>query len=305
MTVSGTVFHIQRFSLHDGPGIRTTVFLQGCALECFWCHNPEGRSARPELRFFPDRCIACGACTGACPSGAHALRDGVHLFSRTLCRGTGACAGACFSGALQMTGRRMTVDEVMREVAADRPFYDSSGGGVTLSGGEPTLHRTFAHALLAVCREAGMHTALQTCGQSPWRALAPLLELADLVMMDIKLLPSDRHRAATGKGNEQILANARRVARAARGVVFRTPVVPGVNDTLEDIGLIAAFVGELAAARGTPIRYELMPFHGLARDKYESLGLEYRAAGITPPSPGRMRELLEAARLPGVDALVH
>ncbi|HTR99879.1 MAG TPA: glycyl-radical enzyme activating protein [Bacteroidota bacterium] len=305
MSVSGTVFHIQRFSLHDGPGIRTTVFLQGCVLECFWCHNPEGRTARPALRFFPERCIACGACAAACPRGAHVLSDGVHRFTRPLCRGTGACAAACYAGALQMTGRRMTVEEVMQEVDADRPFYLSSGGGVTLSGGEPSLQRSFARALLAACREEGVHTALQTCGESPWSALAPLLHLSDLVMMDIKLLDSGRHRAATGRGNEQILANARRIARSGACVVFRTPVIPGVNDTPADIASIAAFVGELAAARGGTLRYELMPFHGLARDKYESLGLEYRAAALAPPPAGHMRALLEAARNEGADAHIR
>ena len=305
MSVSGTVFHIQRFSLHDGPGIRTTVFLQGCVLECFWCHNPEGRAARPALRYFPDRCIACGACAMACPRGAHVIRDGAHLFSRPLCRGTGACTAACFAGALQMTGRRMTVDEVMREVDADRPFYASSGGGLTLSGGEPSLHRNFARALLAACREAGTHTALQTCGECSWSALATLVHLSDLVMMDIKLLDSDRHRAATGMGNEQVLANARRIARSGAAVVFRTPVVPGVNDTPGDIAGIAAFIADIAAARGVALRYELMPFHSLARDKYESLGLEYRAAALTPPSGERMRALLEAAQAPGVDAHIR
>ncbi|HUI10411.1 MAG TPA: glycyl-radical enzyme activating protein [Bacteroidota bacterium] len=300
MTVSGMVFHIQRFSLHDGPGIRTTVFMQGCALECFWCHNPEGRSARPLLRFFPDRCIACGACAAACPSHAHAIHDGVHTLSRALCRGNGACVAACFAGALQMTGRLMTVDDVMREVRADRPFYESSGGGLTLSGGEPSLQRSFARALLAGCREAGIRTALQTCGQSPWRSLAPLVDLADLVMMDIKLIDSARHRSATGKGNEQILANARRIARTGADVIFRTPVVPGVNDTPEEIAGIAAFIGGLAAVRRSAIRYELMPFHGLARDKYASLGLDYPASALVSPRREAMLALLDAARFPGV-----
>jgi len=313
MIDKGMVFHIQRFSLHDGPGIRTTVFLKGCVMECFWCHNPEGRHAYPEVRYFPERCIACGSCVSACPNSAHRLDGGVHTFLRERCEGTGACADACFSGALQLDGRVMTVDDVMNEVTADRPFYESSGGGVTLSGGEPTLNSTFALAILKECRARGIHTAIETCGECPWNFLERLLPVTDLVMMDIKAMSAERHREATGKENGRILANARLLALSGVPLVFRTPVVRGVNDSREEIGNIASFIAELVAMRKSAlhggagskeIRFELLRFHRLAGDKYRSLGREYRASSLDPLPGEEMLRLLETARLAGIDSRI-
>ena len=313
MSDAGTVFHIQRFSVHDGPGIRTTVFLKGCALECFWCHNPEGQRACQEIRYFPDHCIACGSCALACPREAHAFREGIHTFLRERCDATGACVPGCFARALQMSGRRMTVGEVIGEVAADMPFYESSGGGVTLSGGEPTLDSAFALALLKECKALGLHTAIETCGECPWESLASLLPATDLVMMDLKCMSAEKHREATGKGNARILANAMRLADADLPLVFRTPVVRGVNDLAEEIGRIASFVRDIAARRAAAaapgavtreIRYELLRFHRLASDKYESLGRPYRAASLEPLPQPEMLALLEAARHTGIDARI-
>ena len=306
------VFHIQRFSIHDGPGIRTTVFLKGCALECFWCHNPEGRHAYPEVRYFPERCIACGSCVSACPHSAHVLEGGVHTFLRERCDGEGACVETCFAEALQMNGRLMSVDEVMDEVIADRPFYESSGGGVTLSGGEPTLDSAFALAILKRCKDQGLHTAIETCGECPWDSLDSLLRETDLVMMDIKAMSDEKHRNATGKGNGRILANARLLALSGAPIVFRTPVVRGVNDSKEEIGRIASFIREIAGMRKAAgngavpreIRYELLRFHRLASDKYRSLGREYRAASLDPLPEEEMLGLLEAARREGIDACI-
>jgi len=313
MTDKGMVFHIQRFSIHDGPGIRTTVFLKGCALECFWCHNPEGRHAYPEVRYFPERCIACGSCAAACPRSAHVLENGVHIFFRERCGGTGACVETCFSEALQMNGRLMSVQEVMSEVIADRPFYESSGGGVTLSGGEPTLDSPFALAILEACKVEGLHTAIETCGECPWGALESLLPATDLVMMDIKSMSDETHRRVTGKGNGRILANARLLAGSGASLVFRTPVVRGVNDSNEEVARIAAFIRELAGLRAAApgngagqreIRYELLRFHRLASDKYRSLGRQYRAASLDPLPNEEMLGLLETARRAGIDARI-
>ena len=313
MSTSGAVFNIQRFSIHDGPGIRTTVFLKGCTLACFWCHNPEGRRTSAELQFFPDRCIACGACVAVCPHSAHEFRDDIHILHRDRCEVNGACVQACYSQALQLNGHMLTVEQVMEEVLRDRAFYETSSGGVTLSGGEPSLNTAFAYGILEQCKNHQLHTAIETCGECPWEFLEHLLPVTDLIMMDIKQIEPHSHRMATGKSNERILDNARRLALTDTPIVFRTPVVPTVNDSPEDIGQIAAFVRtlqELRRARangqaGADITYELLAFHRLASDKYRSLGLEYKASAIEPPSKDQMRELAETARRLGVEASVR
>jgi pyruvate formate lyase activating enzyme len=313
MSQSGPVFNIQRFSIHDGPGIRTTVFLKGCSLSCFWCHNPEGRRGVPELQYFPEKCIACGACVAACPHSAHEFVAGVHVFHRDRCETAGACIATCYSQALQLTGETMSVEQVMVEVSRDEAFYRSSGGGVTLSGGEPSLNREFSYEILSQCKSRMYHTAIETCGECPWESLDALLPVTDLVMMDIKQISPERHRAATGKSNERILQNARRLALTEKPLVFRTPVVPTVNDAAEDIKGIAAFLCELneirkkhANGRGTPnLSYELLPFHKLASDKYHSLGLEYKAASLLPPTKEQMQNLGEVAKGYGIETVVR
>lgn len=314
MSTHNVVFNIQRFSLHDGPGIRTTVFLKGCTMQCFWCHNPEGQHPAPELRYYADRCIACGNCVSACPHHAHELNDGIHTFIRERCELSGRCVATCAPRALELEGRRMTVEEVMAEILADKLFYELSGGGVTLSGGEPALSRDFARDILRQCKEHGLHTAVETCGEAPWDALEELLPFTDLVMMDLKLVDEAKHRAATRQSNGRILENARRLAASSTPVIFRTPIVPSVNDSVEDISAIANFVRELKEQRSrnggangatAAVTYEIMPFHRLAAGKYASLGREYPAAAIDPPARSKMAELAEAARRQGIATLDH
>ena len=294
--LTGLISDIQRFSIHDGPGIRSTVFFKGCNLRCFWCHNPETLALRPELQFYPDRCIGCGACLEACPHGAHVLLDGQRVFRRDLCQGCGTCAQTCYAQALVLVGKRMTVDEVMAEVLRDRPFYETSGGGVTLSGGEPLLQVEFAAALLARCQAEGLHTAIETAAQVPWERLAKVLPVTDLVMMDIKLMDPVRHREATGADNARILDNARRLAQVGVPLIVRTPIVPGVNDNEADVAAIAAFVAELPHV----LYYELLPFHPMAAGKYASLGIDYRARTFKTPPRERMDALAEAASRVGI-----
>lgn len=303
--VSGLVFNIQRFSIHDGPGIRTTVFLKGCPLRCFWCHNPEGLRPKLEVQFTPSRCIGCGACVGACGHGAQELGELGRVYHREQCVRCGACVAECYAEALQLTGREMGAAQVLAEVRQDRAFYDSSGGGMTLSGGEPMLQADFTLALLQGAKAEGLHTAVETTTQTRWENLAAVLPWVDLFMVDIKHLDPRKHKAATGVSNHRILANIRRLAATDKPIIFRVPVVPTVNDTCADIGAIAGFVRGLAEARagkggGTGISLELLPFHRLAEDKYTSLGLEYRAAGLMTPDKDRMGELVQAAREAGM-----
>ena len=307
MSVTGVVFNIQRFSIHDGPGIRTTVFFKGCPLRCFWCHNPEGIRPEPELQLFLDRCISCGECFKACPEGAHELQGGVRVFHRDRCVACGRCVDTCYAAALEMTGRRMNVDAVVEEVLRDRAFYGTSGGGVTLSGGEPMLQRDFSLAILERCKAEGLHTAVETAADCRWDHLAGLLPVADLIMVDVKHIDPDIHRAVTGVPNERILANARRLARTGKPIIFRVPVVPTVNDTPDQIAAIAEFVRNLVDARPDSgrrvadiISLELLPFHRLASDKYRSLDLDYRASHLEPPTKDCMAELVEAASARGV-----
>jgi len=210
-TPKGLITNVQRFSIHDGPGIRTTVFLKGCPLRCFWCHNPETQRAEPELEFFPDRCIGCQECVRRCPEGAQAVEDGRRVYRRARCRGCGRCAETCYAEALVLAGRWWTAEELLEELLRDKPFYDQSGGGVTLSGGEPLLQARFSERVLQLCQEAGVHTAIETCALGQWDRLAGLLRWTDLVMADIKLPDDAAHRAATGTPVRPILENIRRM----------------------------------------------------------------------------------------------
>ena len=307
MSTTGTVFNIQRFSIHDGPGIRTTVFFKGCPLRCFWCHNPEGLRRPPEIRFFPSRCIGCGECAEVCEQTAHTFADGIHSFDRSRCVTCGRCAEICCTEALEMVGQEKTIDEVMDEVLRDRIFYETSNGGVTLSGGEPLLQREFTLELLQRCHAEGLHTAVETSAHCRWEDLAELLPVTDMFMLDIKHMDEKKHREATGMSNQLILANIRHLVKTAKPIVFRTPVIPGVNDSPEDISAIAGCVRELTDLRASEgvdpdaaISLELLAFHRLAGDKYRSLDMQYEADGLESPSKEQMIELVELAKSHGI-----
>jgi pyruvate formate lyase activating enzyme len=280
--ITGRILHLQRLSTEDGPGLRTTVFFKGCPLHCDWCHNPESISGSLQTQWFSVRCIGCRTCASACPNGCLSLTEDGLSIDREHCEVCGKCVEACPSGAREMVGREVTVDEVLTELLKDLAYYEKSGGGVTLSGGEPTLQPDFAEALLRGLKEQGISTALDTCGLCSPRTLDRLLPYTDLVLFDLKLQDSNAHRKFTGVSNETILENLSHlrdfIDRQNRPISLwiRTPLIPGA--TLSEGNLLA--IGSYLTEKmdGIVSRWELCAFNNLCRDQYTRLGLEWKYA---------------------------
>lgn len=296
--MSGMVTEIQRFALNDGPGIRTTVFLKGCDMRCAWCHNPETIRPGKDLHYYARNCIGCFKCVYVCPSKAHKKIDGTHRFFPNLCVRCGKCADICYAGAMVMSGEEMTVQQVMEQVVQDKPYYDDSHGGVTISGGEVFCQREFALELTQACHAQGISVGIETNLNTPMEQARPLLSQVDLIMCDVKLLDGEEHRKWTGVGNETVKANLRLLDDLNVPYIVRTPVIPGVNDSDGDIAAIAEFLRPCK----NMMYYELLNFNPLGMPKYESLSLPNPFEGAKPLSRARMRELAAVAQAAGINA---
>jgi len=299
MSETGIVFQLKRFAIHDGPGIRTTVFLKGCPMSCDWCHNPESQKAKPELMVSPSRCIRCMACVKACPG---ASRHGQPLLiDHSRCKACGACGEVCYAGARTIVGEGMTIASLLEEVEKDRPFYESSGGGVTFSGGEPLAQSEFISEALTVCSSRGIGTVVDTCGYAPWAAFEEVSPSTDLFLYDIKLMDDELHIRHTGVSNELVLDNLQRLSRTGADVIIRAVVIPGVTDLEENWSALRRYVGELPRRH----RVELLPFHGIGSDKYPRLGRTGAAFDAERPARERMQEIASFLGQSGIEATIR
>ena len=283
---TGTVFNIQRYSIHDGPGIRTTVFLKGCPLNCWWCQNPESRLSGQEMVFWGDRCIGCGACSTICPSGAIQIKNGIPVTEKEKCILCGKCIEKCPALAREMIGEKLTTEEVIKEIEKDLIFYEESGGGVTFSGGEPLGQSEFLEGLLNGCREKKIHTAVDTSGYISWGILNKIHSKVDLFLYDLKIMDKKRHKKYTGVSNEIILENLEKLSSVHNNIFIRFPVIPDINDDYQNIRKIGEFLSSLEITQ-----VNLLPYHYIGKDKYRRLGRTYKLENIQPPSEEKLSEV--------------
>lgn len=297
--IRGTVFNVKKYAVDDGPGIRTTVFLKGCPLRCWWCHNPEGQSPRPELMYKSPRCIRCGECAKICPKRAISRKAKGISIDRKRCNLCGKCSLKCPTEALVIIGRDMGVGGILKEIEKDSLFYDESSGGITFSGGEPLMQLGFLNALLHECKDRNLRTALDTSGFASSKAIDLISDKADLFLYDIKLVDDRKHRKYTGVSNELILKNLRKLAKNGDKLLIRVPLVPGINDSEDDITKIA----DLMHLNGIK-RVSLLPYHRSGIDKYKSLGRAYKLKRTRPSSEESLRLTKERFEILGVEARI-
>lgn len=301
-TVTGSVFSVERYAIHDGPGIRSQVFFKGCPLRCLWCSNPEGMSFQPALMYTRILCIQCGSCVETCENSALSITEQGVEIDREKCTLCGDCVSGCYAEALEINSFRVTAETIVDDVERDKSFYEASGnGGITLCGGEPLAQPAFAQELLRLCKERGIHTAIETCGYYPFEALEQAIPYLDFIYFDIKHMDAEAHKKYTGADNGLILANLKKLQAYDVELCVRVPVIPALNGSSENLEATASFVRRLPRVKSV----ELLPYHRLGASKYKKLGLEYPLGDVSPPGSEEMQKLKAIFDKYGIDCVVQ
>lgn len=283
----GIIFNTQKFSIHDGAGIRTLIFMKGCPLRCVWCSNPESQAREPEVMDVKSNCIGCGKCAVLCQQNA--VDPATFDIDRKICIKCGTCAEKCYANAKKLIGREVTIRDLMETIEKDRIFYINSGGGVTIGGGEPVMQHEFVEELLRICQESNIHTAIETCGYGKWEEIKGVFAHVDQVFFDLKAMDPGLHQELTGVKNDIILENAMHVVKTCREVVFRIPLIPGYNDSKENLRATGRFVNGLHAYNKN-ISLEILAYHDLGKDKYQWMNVDYGLASVKKPMEERIDE---------------
>ena len=299
MSMTGNIFEIKRMAVHDGPGIRTTVFFKGCSLKCIWCHNPEGISAKPQLNFLAHKCVQCRACESVCPIGAHHFEGETHRIDRAACRACGKCVEVCPADAIGIYGKTVTTEELIPELLADKDFYDCSGGGVTLSGGECLCQAEFCAELLKVLKKEGIHTAVDTCGNVPTKAFDQVLDDTDLFLYDVKHMIAAEHEKLTGYSNTLILDNLKYITNCGAKVEIRIPLIPGCNDDDENLYKTGAFLAGLTGIT----KVKVLPYNPYAHSKYTALDMPYTMPEGTGQTDDEIASAVKILKESGLNAV--
>ncbi len=295
------IFDIKRYAINDGPGIRVVIFFKGCNLHCAWCHNPESISSKVEKMYAPVKCIKCGTCVEACPEKAITLTPDGIITDADLCKACGKCAEVCPTKAIEMSGKAMTVPEIMEIIEKERIFFDQSGGGVTFSGGEPLIHSDMLIKLLDECRKRSIHTAIDTAGNVSTENILEVAKRTDLFLYDLKMMDSDLHKQWINSGNERILQNLKAISETGAHVIIRIPLIGGVNDTIQNIGQTAKFIAELA---GEKKEVNLLPYHSIAENKYKKLGKSADFEKLSEPGENVLNQAISTFAEYGIHATV-